>query len=605
MSVFTIDFEPVGRRGSCPKDQSLLEAARQLNVDLVSICGGVGTCNRCKVQVISGEVSKPAPEENSVLTNQELGQNYRLACRTYPLGNVKIYIPPESLTAPQRTQVEGLELKVEPEPSVRGLDVKLTPPSLGIPESDDQNLWAALAKQHGISPGTIDFGIQQNLSPRLRSADWQVQVALRGNEIVGLNAADTRWLGLAVDIGTTKIAAYLMDMQSGKTLTSKGLMNPQISYGEDVVSRIFAADKSPENAAKLQNLLVDSLNTTAVSLCSEVGADRSDIVESVVVGNTAIHHLFLRLPVHQLGLAPYVPAVRLAVDVKARDLGLQIAPGAYVHLLPNIAGYVGADHVAMLLATGIAESGETVLAIDIGTNTEICLSHRGRMTSVSCASGPAFEGAHIKYGMRAAPGAIEHVRLTGEKLAIQVIGGEQPVGICGSGLLDVVAQLRLNNALDASGRLREHPLVRQREGVREFVLAKRQGQDDITVSQKDVRELQLAKAAIRLGIRALVENEGLRENQIKEVIIAGAFGTFIDVESAVAIGMFPTLPLDHFKQVGNAAGTGARLALISRSQRQKAQQIAVRDSYIELACIPDFNRKFAEASSMASAAATI
>jgi uncharacterized 2Fe-2S/4Fe-4S cluster protein (DUF4445 family) len=600
--LFTIDFEPVGRRGKCREDQSLLEGARQLNVDLVSICGGVGTCHRCKVQVISGEVSALTPEENAVLTKHELSQNYRLACRTYPLSNVKLHIPPESLTAPQRTQIEGLELEVVPEPSVQGLDVRLNPPSLGIPESDDQNLWAALAKQHGVSPGIMDISIQQSLSPRLRSADWQVRVALRGNEIVGVNTSSTRWLGLAVDIGTTKIAAYLMDMQSGKTLASKGMMNPQISYGEDVVSRIFAADKSPENAAKLQNLLVDALNATALSLCSEIGADRSDIVESVVVGNTAIHHLFLRLPVHQLGLAPYVPAVRSAVDVKARDLGLQIAPGAYVHLLPNIAGYVGADHVAMLLATGVAESGDTVLAIDIGTNTEICLNHRGRMTSVSCASGPAFEGAHIKYGMRAAPGAIEHVRLAGEKLAIQVIGGERPVGICGSGLLDVVAQLRLNDALDASGRLREHPLVRDRNGMREVVLAERPGQDDISVSQKDVRELQLAKAAIRLGIRALAENEGLKENQIKEVIIAGAFGTFIDVESAVAIGMLPPLPLDHFRQVGNAAGTGARLALISVSQRQKAQRIALRDGYIELAVISDFNRKFAEASSMANAA---
>jgi uncharacterized 2Fe-2S/4Fe-4S cluster protein (DUF4445 family) len=269
-----------------------------------------------------------------------------------------------------------------------------------------------------------------------------------------------------------------------------------------------------------------------------------------------------------------------------------------VHLLPNVAGYVGADHVAMLLATGIAESPGIVLAIDIGTNTEICLSTHGKLASVSCASGPAFEGAHIKHGMRAAAGAIEHVRVSGSTLEVQTIGGEPPVGICGSGLLDVVAQLRLNGVLDASGRMHPHPLVRNQDGTSEFVLAERPGRNAITVSQKDVRELQMAKAAIRVGIRALAEAEGIREDAIQEVIIAGAFGTFIDVSSAITIGMLPPLPIERFKQVGNAAGTGARLALISHSKRLHAQQIASRAHYIELGSITDFSRKFAEASSI-------
>ncbi len=594
--MFTIDYEPVGRRGECPEGQSLMECARQLDVDIVSLCGGAGSCNRCKVQIASGEVSALTSEEKSVLTEQELRLNYRLACRTYPRSSVKIHVPPESLTAPQRTQVEGLELDVAPEPLVRSFEVQLSAPSLDFPESDDQNLWAGLAERYGVPFGNMDLMLQRSLSPRLRDMGWQVRVALRGNEMIALGDCSTRWLGLAVDIGTTKIAAYLIDMESGKTLASKGLMNPQISYGEDVVSRISAAGKVPENAARLQGLLVDALNATAASLCSEAGADRSDIVEAVAVGNTAIHHLFLQLPVQQLGLSPYVPAVRAAVDVKARDLGLHFAPGAYVHVLPNIAGYVGADHVAMLLATRIAEAENVVLALDIGTNTEICLNCRGKMASVSCASGPAFEGAHIKHGMRAAPGAIEHMRLSGTKLEIQTIGGEPPAGICGSGLLDVVAQLRLNGVLDDRGRMGQHPLVHRTDGRIEFVLAERPGRESITVSQKDVRELQLAKTAIRLGIRALLEAEGLAEDAMDQVIIAGAFGTFIDVESAIAIGMLPPLPLDRFKQVGNAAGTGARLALISGSQRLLAQQIAFRDNYIELARIPDFNRKFAEAS---------
>lgn len=597
--MFVIEFEPVGRRGECPDDESLLECARRLNVDLVGICGGAGVCGRCKVQVIPGDVSALGEHERQALTDRELKQNYRLACRTYPRSNIKVYVPPESLSAPQRTQVEGLACDIVPEPLVRSIDAQLTAPSLASPAPDDQSLWAVLTRQHGIPVGSIDLAVQQSLSGRLRDADFKVRLALRGTEVIALDGVKARWLGLAADIGTTKIAAYLVDMASGKTLASRGLMNPQISYGEDVVSRISYAGKSAQNAAKLQSLLIDALNETVAGLCSETGAEPSAVVDAVIVGNTAIHHLFLGLPVRQLGLSPYVPAVRAAVDVKARDLGLRLAPGAYVHLLPNIAGYVGADHVAMLLATGIAQTEKPTLAVDIGTNTEICLNIGGRMTSVSCASGPAFEGAHIKFGMRAAPGAIEHVRISGETVEYQTIGCEPPIGICGSGLLDVVAQLRLNGVIDSTGRMLEHPLVRKTNGISEFVLAERNGRDPITVSQKDVRELQLAKAAIRMGIRSLADNEGITEDQIEEVLIAGAFGTFIDVGSAVTIGMLPPLPLQSFRQVGNAAGTGARLALISRAHRLQAQEIARRDGYIELARIRDVHRKLAAASSFA------
>jgi uncharacterized 2Fe-2S/4Fe-4S cluster protein (DUF4445 family) len=592
--LFTIDFEPVGRRGEFSGQQSLLECARQLSVDLVSLCGGIGSCDRCKVQVIAGKVSKPTLEEEAELSASDLEQGYRLACQTYPLSDVKLHVPPESLTAPQRTQVEGLDVDVEPDPPVRWLEARLTPPTLESPQADAQNLWAALAAQ-GIESGTIDFRVLHSLSWYIRQHDWTLGVALRGDEIVAVGAPSTRWLGLAVDIGTTKVAGYLIDLESGKTLSAKGLMNPQISYGEDVVSRIVAASKSLADAARLQSLLTDALSQLAVDLCAEASTQPEHIVEAVVVGNTAIHHLFLGLQVKQLGLSPYVPTVDTALDVKAREIGLRIAPGAYVHLLPNIAGYVGADHVAMLLATRLADTTSTTLAIDIGTNTEICLNHKGRITSVSCASGPAFEGAHIKFGMRAAPGAIEHVRLENDRLEIQTIAGEPPVGICGSGLLDVVAQLRRNGIVERSGKMISHPLVQNRNGAMEFVLAERPGLEPVTLSQKDVRELQLAKAAIRLGIQALVEAEGLAENDLEQVIIAGAFGTFIDVESAITIGMLPDLPLERFKQVGNAAGTGARLALISQAERQKANQIAQRDGYIELAKVPGFNRKFAEA----------
>ncbi len=588
--MFTIDFEPIGRRGQCPATQTLLESARELNVDLVSICGGVGTCGRCKVQVISGQVSSLTLDEQSELSTRELEQGYRLACRVYPLTDVKVHVPPESLTAPQRTQVEGLEVDAAPEPAIRAVDVELAAPTLDSPVPDDVNLLTAL----GIPAGSVDFQLQQTLSWQLRDLNWKLSAALRGEEVVAVAAPGAKWVGLAVDIGTTKIAAYLVELSTGQTLAAKGLMNPQISYGEDLVTRIVAASKTPAEAAKLQSLLVEALNQLAADLCAETGWRTENIVEAVVVGNTAIHHLFLKLPVRQLGLAPYIPATRAAVEIKAREIGLKLAPGATLHLLPNVAGYVGADHVAMLLATRTAEAEKTTLAIDIGTNTEICLNHQGKMTSVSCASGPAFEGAHIKFGMRAAPGAIEHVRLENDRLEIQTIGAEPPIGVCGSGLLDVVAQLRLNGILDRSGRMGEHPRVRKGE-VAEFILAERPGQEPVSISQKDVRELQLAKAAIRAGIQALVAAEGLAESEIEQVIVAGAFGTFIDIRSAITIGMLPDLPLERFSQVGNAAGTGARLALVSLSQRARAAEIAAHDGYIELARVPNFQRKFAEA----------
>jgi len=588
--MFTIDFEPIGRRGPCPAGQTLLESARELNVDLVSICGGVGTCGRCKVQVISGQVSKLTLDEQAELSARELEQGYRLACQTYPLSDVKVHVPPESLTAPQRTQVEGLEVDAVPEPAIRAVEVELAAPTLDSPIPDDVNLLTAL----GIPAGSVDFNLQQTLSWHLRNLNWKVSAAIRDEEVVAVAAPGAQWVGLAVDIGTTKIAAYLVELSTGQTLAAKGLMNPQISYGEDLVTRIVAASKTPAEAAKLQGLLVEALNQLAADLCAETGLGLENIVEAVVVGNTAIHHLFLKLPVKQLGLAPYIPATRAAVEIKAREIGLKLAPGATLHMLPNVAGYVGADHVAMLLATRTAEAEKTTLAIDIGTNTEICLNHNGKLTSVSCASGPAFEGAHIKFGMRAAPGAIEHVRLENDRLEIQTIGAEAPIGVCGSGLLDVVAQLRLNGILDRSGRMGEHPRIRKGE-VAEFILAERAGQDPVSISQKDVRELQLAKAAIRAGIQALVAAEGLTEGEIEQVIVAGAFGTFIDISSAITIGMLPDLPLERYSQVGNAAGTGARLALVSLSQRARAAEIAARDGYIELARVPNFQRKFAEA----------
>jgi uncharacterized 2Fe-2S/4Fe-4S cluster protein (DUF4445 family) len=598
-TMIQIDFEPVGRRGPCARGDTLLDCARALGVDLVNLCGGSASCGRCVVQIMEGDVSEPAQGEAEFLSPKELAAGYRLACQAILLGDCKVRVPPESLTAPQRTQVEGEEIPVSPEPVVQSYLVALSPPSLEDLRADAERLLDAVEQEHGVVASKVDQAVLRDLSPGLRSRGWHVRVAIRDGEVVALLGPAARPLGLAVDLGTTKIAAYLVDLETGHTLAARGIMNPQIAYGEDVITRMTFAQESPSQAARLQELIVDTLDQAISEMVAEAGAEREEIVESVVVGNTAMHHLFLRLPTEQLARAPYVPAVASALEIKARDLALRLAPGATVHLLPNIAGYVGADHVAMLLATEMAHAEGVVLAIDIGTNTEVCLANQGTLTSLSCASGPAFEGAHIKHGMRAANGAIEHLRLVGQQLEYQTIGGTPPVGLCGSGILDALAQLYQAGVINRRGRMGEHPRLREGQGGREFVLIDESERDDgrpaITFTQKDVRELQLAKGAMRTGINVLLESSGITADDIEQVIIAGAFGTYIDVASTITIGMLPRLPLDRFRQVGNAAGMGAKMALISRSKRAEARALARRIEYVELAANPQFAQTFAEA----------
>jgi len=600
MTAFTIDFEPVGRRGECQKNESLLACAHRLGVGINNICGGKGTCHSCKVQVVSGSVSKPRPSELEVFTSQELKRGWRLACQAHPAGDCKIAVPAESMTTMQRLQVEGLEVKVSPEPSVRAYRLQLAAPSLEAPQADDDRLLEALKQQRNLRCTEIDIGALRIISDQLRSWNWKNQAVVRKGKVIAILPPKCHQLGLAIDLGTTKVAGYLVDLDGGQTLAAKGIINPQVSYGEDIISRINRVVKSPDEGVQLQKLAVDAVNELCADLCAEAGVKPEEIVEAVVVGNTAMHHLFLRLPVKQLALSPFVPAASRMLEVRAGEMGLNIAPGAYIHLLPNIAGFVGADHVSMLLATDAWQAKRTTVALDIGTNTEVSLICKGKITTTSCPSGPAFEGGHIKYGMRAATGAIERFRIDGSNIQYQTIDGASPVGICGSGIVDALAQLYVAEIIDEGGRIMDNrPRVRTYKGQHEFVLVskeERKGKPAITINQSDVRELQLAKAAIRTGIQILLETSGCAEDDIKQMIIAGAFGTYIDVASAVAIGMLPSLPLNRFRQVGNAAGVGAKLALISLKSRAKAQAIASRVSYIELASSPSFQPTFIQAS---------
>ncbi len=600
MKTHKINFEPLGLSRRCRTNESLLACAHRFGVGIISLCGGKGNCHSCQVQVLTGTVSEPTPHELEVFSSQQLKEGWRLACQTYPASDCTLSLPPNSLTTLQRVQVEGQEVAVSPEPTVTAYQVKLSTPSLADPQADADRLLESLNRQHRLRCNHIDFSALRKLPPQLRSWNWQCRASVRADEVITLGPWPSRQLGLAIDLGTSKISGYLIDLGSGQTLAAKGITNPQASYGADIISRISYAMKSPGKGARLQKVVVEALNQLAIDLCAEASAEVEEIVDTVAVGNTAMHHLLAGLPVGQLALAPFVPAVSRALNIKAGNLGLHIAPGAYLHLLPNIAGFVGADHTAVLLATADTESKGMMIAIDIGTNTEVSLIDSGKIVTTSCASGPAFEGWHIKDGMPAASGAIERLRIVNDNIQYQTIDGKPAIGICGSGILDAMAQLYLAGVLDKGGRMaRNHPRVRSENKHLEFVLVseeERDGRRAIVITQQDVRELQLAKAAIRTGIQVLLETQGHREEKIQKVIIAGAFGTYIDVANAIAIGMLPSLPLDRFQQVGNAAGTGARLALISLSKRGEAQKIVSGVRYIELASVPSFNKTFIQAS---------
>jgi len=581
-----IILQPIGRRIELPAGVTILDAARQAGVELVALCGGEGVCGACRVRLMQGPLSPHTLTETDNLSDEDLAHGYRLACQAQVLGPVRLDIPPESLTTPQRLQLEGQDASLELAPVVTPLEVEVPQPSLDDLRSDLTRLTEAVA---GLTPGALTFSrcVLADLSVKLRAHNWRVRLAIRQNEVVAVLPPHSPLYGLAVDVGSTKLAAYLVNLETGHTAAKLGAMNPQIAYGEDVISRITYANEHASGGSTLQARLVETLNQLAADLCAQSNIEIDQIVEAVVVGNTAMHHLFTGLPVRQLGVAPYVPAVSEAMQFPAREVGLKFAAGACVYLPPNIAGYVGADHVAMLLGASLIETPQTVIALDIGTNTEISLFHQGRHWSCSCASGPAFEGAHIQFGMRAAPGAIERVRIDDSEVQVYTIGEQPAVGLCGSGILDVVAELLRARLLDARGVLKgSHPRLRPNGSKTEFVLVRgeQSGVDrDVKVNRSDINEIQLAKGAIRAGIETLLAVAGIDDQVIDRFVVAGAFGTYLDLESAIRIGLFPDLPRDRFQQVGNAAGSGARRLLVSSRERQVADEIVKQVEYIELA----------------------
>ena len=581
---FDVRFANLGREARCDEGETIFHSARRAGVRIVGACGGRGVCGSCIVRIRSGEFALESSESGNAPARIK---EWVRACLVRPSSDCVVEVAPRSIAPVARAEVGGKEGSIiAPEPAVHTHDVILAPAGMAHAGADADRIIEAL-RDHGAA--RFDLFALRELPVLLRAAGWHVQAVVRGDEVIGVCPPGRRGLGLAVDLGTTNAAGFLVDLATGTKLASLGIENPQAGYGADLVSRLSYAIQSPAGARALQMAAIAGIVALARDLCEAIAAEPEDIVDVTVCGNTAMHHLLLGLPVSALGRAPFVPALRQAIDVKARDLGLATAPGAYVHLLPNVGGYVGGDHVAALLATEDRWAEDTTIVMDIGTNTEISLIHRGSITSVSSPSGPALEGGHIGVGMRAAEGAIERVRIEDGRIEFEVIGGNaEPVGLCGSGVVDAVAAMYKAGLIDRRGRIHTgHPAVRVDGDQREVMLA-----PGVAFSQSDVRAVQLAKAAIRTGIDCLLGDAGLDETAIERIVIAGAFGAYIGLDSALAIGLLPALPLECIELVGNAAGVGVRLALASTSMRERARGIAARCRYLELGSLPGFQKMF-------------
>jgi uncharacterized 2Fe-2S/4Fe-4S cluster protein (DUF4445 family) len=608
MADVRIVFLPGGCPAVVEERTTLLEAAQKAGAGLAAHCGGAGSCGACRVRVPAGApVSPPGLVEEQLLRPEELAAGIRLACQTLVLGSLHVEIPPESAAVAQRLQVGGDERCARFDPPTEVRDVDLPPPPAATPLSDWEILLRALGSGEPVREPEPGLGFLRRLGSAL-AEDRTVRLGLRHGAPSWVLPAGRRPLGLAVDLGTTKVAGYLVDMTDGAVLTSGGVTNPQIAYGEDVLSRITAVMQDGTLQDRLSRLVMDALGALAAGLCraaSERAGTQAplapgDITECVVVCNTVMHHLALGLNVQGLGLAPFRPVLRAPLECKAAELGLAVHPEANVYFPGNVSGFIGSDHLAMLLASGVGRSGGgPVLGIDIGTNSEISLCRGGEILSCSAASGSAFEGSTLRFGMRAADGAIEHVRVRDGRVVFQTVGGGKPVGLCGSGVLDAVARLRAAGAINRHGAfVAESPLVRRGPAGPEVVIAgaevSRHGRD-LTLSRQDVGRIQLSKGAIRTAIELLLRQAGMRAADLERFVVAGAFGTYLDVDSAMDVGMFPRLPRERFRQVGNSAGLGARLLLTSESARRQCADMAARIRHCELTGLPDFRSEFTRA----------
>ncbi|NPV53805.1 MAG: DUF4445 domain-containing protein [Firmicutes bacterium] len=640
-----------GKQISVEEGTTLLDAIVQSGMRIRASCGGKGTCGKCRVYA-SGELSPVTSREEAFLSPGELAAGLRLACQARALGDVDIRIPSETqitraqiLTAgvvgdgrEEQGQGHGHALQVDP--LVRKVYLELDLPSLDDTDADFERLERKVAATPRLRVPRVSAGLDviRRMPFIIQEADYKVTAVLNSLEaeapatatvmatILALEPGDTtdRCYGVAFDIGTTTVAGFLMDLVTGREVGVASRMNAQAAYGDDVISRIGFARDNPDGTDRLQEKIIGVLNSIIDDLTRDSGIEKDNIYLMTVVGNTCMHHLFLGVNPGQLGVSPYVPVIKSLLAVPARDLGISINPTAPVVVLPNIGGFVGADTVGVILATSLYRGDELRLAIDLGTNGEMALGSRERIVACSTAAGPAFEGSRISQGMPAMTGAIEWVEIN-DDVEVRVVGGPgTPArGICGSGLLDAVAGLLRLGIIEETGRMlrpleceeltgrRLPPAIarRVREGRRglEFVLIEDFADDladdhkaggaggSVVLTQRDIREFQLAKGAIFAGTQILKGIMGVEDKDISEVLLAGAFGNYLRKESARAVGLIPQIPLERVRGVGNAAGTGAKMALLSKAQIMAAEALAGRVEYIELGSHPRFQEEFARA----------
>jgi len=603
MTEYKVIFQPEGKRVKVTSNTTVYEAAKLAGVDFVSICGGKGTCQKCKVQINPDLLQQPLTEnEKKALVQDEVSAGIRLACQIKVQKNLVVYIPESSRTGKQRLQVEGIKTPVKLDPMVQKFHIKLSKPTLEDPRSDLDRILDELEKEKRLTELKIKYELLKNIAPLLRNSKWDITVTTwNHDQIIAIEPGNStnRLFGVSIDIGTTKLAGYLIDMNNGDVIAVNSAMNPQISYGEDIISRInyICSDNQKENSNLLQQILIHKINQIISTLCEKSGVLPNEIYELNAVGNTAMHHIFLNLNPRYLSLAPYTPVVRKGINLTPESLGIEINQTGNIYCLPVIAGYNGSDNVGVILATEIYKRDDVCLALDIGTNTEVVLGNKDQMLVCSCASGPAFEGASIKHGMRAASGAIERVQINPETLQCdyQTIDNAPPRGICGSAIVDIMAEMLKVGIIDVTGKMNkslDSSSLHKADDGYEYILAEANETtigNNITITQKDIRQITLAKAAMHTGSVILMEELGVTENDIDKVFIAGAFGNYIDVENARFIGMYPEIEISKVEIVGNAAGTGARMTLLSKKMRTIAENLVKNQiKYIELASKESF-----------------
>ncbi|MFQ6066666.1 MAG: ASKHA domain-containing protein [bacterium] len=578
---------------------SLKELIKKTGIKVNFPCGGKGICGKCKVKV-RGRLSPLTSVEKKHLFGLE--KDVRLACQVAVEGDVEVEIFPLSLISFPKILTDRINRKIKISPLIKKIYLSLPPPSLKDQIADLSRLERYL-KNRGVAHPLADLGLVKKLPEVMREGGFKITAVLEKQRLLAVEKGDSRGknFGVAFDVGTTTVVGTLIDLDTGEELATRALLNPQSSFGEDVVSRIDFLQSHPQGLKILQKRIIEAINQIIQSLKKEGEVKKENIYTATFAGNTVMQHLLLGVNPTNLALYPYVPVVKRSMELKATDLGIRINPQGSLYLFPNIAAFVGGDTIAVILATSLFDenSQKIRLAIDIGTNGEIVLAKGKKLVCASAAAGPAFEGARISQGMRAERGAIEKVRLEDGKIIIKVIGEGRARGICGSGLIDASSQLLKEKIIDSSGRLKPSSKAQEEWSSRiirknyhnGFLLVEKEKAQDgipIVLTQKDLRELQLAKGAICSGIKILLAYLEIERDQVDEVLLAGAFGSYINPESAHLIGLIPTFPKAKVRSVGNAASLGAIMALLSEKDRKQAERISKGVDYVELASFPGF-----------------